>query len=231
MNLWRTISSLTGARAAKPPCDACPDGLPGEDARFSAAVTALGAKLAQADGRADHDEYRAFSEVFQPEPASERDVRRLYDLARQTTRGFESYARQIAKRYSGCPGLLEDVLDGLFHIAKADGAVTAGETAYIERVSKIFGLSPLSFRRIKASHLGAPENDPYTVLEVAPDAADEVVRAAWKSALSQAHPDRATSRGLPPEFVEFAQAKSAAINAAYDQVMRERHELIGAEAI
>ena len=76
MNLWRTISSLTRARAAKPSCPDCPDGLPGEDARFSAAVTALGAKLAQADGRADHDEYRAFSEVFQPEPASERDVRR-----------------------------------------------------------------------------------------------------------------------------------------------------------
>ena len=231
MNLWRTISSLTGARAGKPPCAECPEGLPGEDPRFSAAVTALGAKLAHADGRGDPDEYRAFSEVFQPEPASERDVRRLYDLAGQTTRGFESYARQIAKRYSGCPGLLEDVLDGLFHVAKADGAVTARETAFIERVSDIFGLSPLTFRRIKAAHLGAPEDDPYTVLEVAPDAADDVVRAAWKSALSQAHPDRATSRGLAPEFVAFAHAKSAAINAAYHQVMRERHDLIGAEAI
>jgi DnaJ like chaperone protein len=49
--------------------------------------------------------------------------------------------------------------------------------------------------------------------------------------MSQAHPDRATSRGLAPEFVAFAHAKSAAINAAYHQVMRERHDLIGAEAI
>jgi len=231
MKLWRTISSLTAARAAKSSCADCPDGLPGEDPQFSAAVTALGAKLAQADGRADQDEFRAFSEVFQPEPASERDVRRLYDLARQTTHGFESYARQIGRRYHACPDVLEDVLDGLFHIAKADGAVTAPETAYIERVSELFGLSALSFRRIKAAHLGAPDDDPYAVLDVAPDATDEAVRSAWKSALSQAHPDRATSRGLPPEFVEFAQAKSAAINAAYDQVMRERHELVGAEAI
>ena len=231
MKLWRTISSLAGLRAAKPSCTDCPEGLPGEDPGFSAAVTALGAKLARADGRADHDEYLAFSEVFQPEAASERDVRRLYELARQTTRGFESYARRIARRYSGCPGVLEDVLDGLFHIAKADGAVTRHETDYIERVAVIFGLSPLRFRRIKAAHLGAPEDDPYAVLDVAPDADDEEVRAAWKSALSQAHPDRAVSRGLAPEFVEFAHMQSAAINAAYDQVMRERHELVAAGGI
>ena len=230
MNMWRTISSLAVARAPKSSCPQCPDGLPGEDPRFSAAVTALGAKLAKADGRADNDEFAAFSEVFQPEPAAARDVQRLYDLARQTTRGFESYARQIAKRYRGCPDLLEDVLDGLFHVAKADGAVTARETAYIERVAELFGVSPLSMRRIKAFHLGAPAGDPYAVLDVAPDASDDAVRLAWKSALSQAHPDRAVSRGLPAEFIDYAHARSAAINAAFDEVMRERHELLAAQA-
>ncbi len=230
MNLWRTISSLAVPRATKADCPQCPDGLPGEDPQFSAAVTALGAKLAKADGRADHDEFAAFSEVFQPEPASARDVQRLYDLARQTTRGFESYARQIAKRYRGCPDLLEDVLDGLFHIAKADGAVTVQETDYIERVAELFGLGALSMRRLKAFHLGTPADDPYALLDVAPDAPDDAVRAAWKSALSQAHPDRAVSRGLSQEFVEFAHERSAAINAAFDQVMRERHDLLAAEA-
>ncbi len=60
MNFWRTISSLAGARTAKASCDDCPDGLPGEDPRFSAAVTALGAKLAMADGSADAAEFEAF---------------------------------------------------------------------------------------------------------------------------------------------------------------------------
>src|SRR3954469_18203959 len=119
MTFWRTISSLAGSKASKQPCAACPDGLPGEDPQFSAAVTALGAKLAKADGAAEHGEYAAFSQVFQPDATAERDVRRLYDLARQTTRGFESYARQIAKRYRRCEGVLEDVLEGLFYIAKA----------------------------------------------------------------------------------------------------------------
>jgi DnaJ like chaperone protein len=230
MNLWRTISSFATPRA-KPTCPECPERLPGEDPQFSAAVTALGAKLARADGRADRGEFEAFSEVFRPVPGAARDVHRLYDLARQTTRGFESYARQIARRYRGCPGLMEEVLDGLFHIAKADGAVTPEETAYIERVAELFGLSPLTFRRIKAAHLGTPADDPYALLHVAPDASDDAVRSAWKSALLEVHPDRAVSRGLNGGSLEMAHARSAAINAAYDQVMRERHDLVAADAI
>ena len=230
MNVLRTISSLARKRPAKASRDECPDGLPGEDPKFSAAVTALGAKLAKADGRAEPGEFQAFSEVFRSDPGAARDVQRLYDLAGQTTRGFESYARQIGKRYRGCPDLLEDVLGGLFHIAKADGVVTADEIAYLERVAELFGMSPLAFRRIKAAFLGAPADDPYVVLGVAPDAPAEAVRAAWRAILAEIHPDRATSRGLPAEYIEAAQERSAAVNAAYDQVVRERNGVLAAGA-
>ncbi len=231
MSFWRNISNLAARRADAAECAECPPGLPGEDPAFSAAVTALGAKLAKADGRADDAEFTAFSEVFQPEPGGERNVHRLYDLARQTTHGFESYARQLARRYRRCPQLLEDVLDGLFHIARSDGAVTRDELEYLARVAELFGLSQLTFRRLKATHLGARADDPYVVLGVEPDASDEVVREAWKRALSAAHPDRALARGLPNEFVEVAQAKSSAINAAFDTVRRERRELVGVGAL
>lgn len=229
MTFWRNIASLAARSVDAAECLDCPPGLPGEDPAFSTAVTALGAKLAKADGRTDASEFRAFAEVFQPDAASERDVRRLYDLARQTTHGFESYARRLAKRYRSCPQLLEDVVDGLFHIASADGAVTGDELAYIERVTVLLGLSPMTFRRLKATHLGMAADDPYVVLGVAPDADDAAVRAAWRRALSDAHPDRALSRGLPAEFVEVAHAKSAAINAAFDAIRRERREFATAD--
>src|ERR1700761_7425298 len=133
MTFWRNIASLAFHRVDDASCAECPPGLPGEDPAFSTAVTALGAKLAKADGAADPQEFAAFTEVFHPEAGGERNIARLYDLARQTTLGFESYARRLAKRYRGCPKLLEDVLDGLFHIAKADGVVTAHELDYLER--------------------------------------------------------------------------------------------------
>jgi DnaJ like chaperone protein len=225
MSFWRNIAGLAVRRVDDADCPECPAGLPGEDPAFSTAVTALGAKLAKADGRSDHEEFATFAEVFQPEPGSERNVRRLYRLAHQTTRGFESYARRLAKRYRHCPQLLEDVLDGLFHIAAADGAVNADELAYIERVGELFGLSPLVVRRLKATHLGHDDEDPYAVLGAPHDVSDEALRAIWKAMLSDAHPDRARARGLPSEFIEVAEAKAAAINAAFDAAMRERRLL------
>jgi len=225
MSFWRNIAGLAVRNLDEAECADCPPGLPGEDPAFSTAVTALGAKLAKADGNAHADEYEAFSEVFQPEPSSQGNVRRLYHLARQTTRGFESYARRLAKRYRNCPQILEDVLDGLFYVATSDGTVMADELAYLQRVSELFGQSPLVFRRLKATHLGYQADDPYVVLGVAHDASDAEVRAGWKAQLSESHPDRARGRGLPAEFIEVAEAKSAAINAAFDAVMRERRAM------
>lgn len=225
MSFWRTIAGLAARRVDDAECPDCPPGPPGEDPAFTTAVTALGAKLAKADGRADQDEFDAFATVFQPDSGSERNVHRLYDLARQTTRGFESYAKRLAKRYRNCPQLLEDVLDGLFHIASSDGAVTVDELIYLETVSDLFGFSPLTFRRLKATHLGAGPDDPYVILGILPDAADDAVRAAWRQRVSDAHPDRARGRGLPSEFIEVAETKTAAINAAFDAIVRERREL------
>jgi DnaJ like chaperone protein len=52
-----------------------------------------------------------------------------------------------------------------------------------------------------------------------------VVRAAWREQVSASHPDRARGRGLPTEFIEVAETKTASINAAFDAIMQERREL------
>ena len=222
MTFWRNIAGLAARRVDDAACSECPPGLPGEDPAFSTAVTALGAKLAKADGHADLDEFVAFSEVFTATPDAERNVRRLYELAGQTTHGFESYAKRLAKRYRRCPQLLEDVLEGLFHIAAADGAITDHELEYLEQVGRLFGLPAGVFHRLKATHLGSQPDDPYAVIGVDPGASDEEVRQAWRRALSDAHPDRVLARGLPAEFVAVAEAKSSAINVAYDAIMQAR---------
>ncbi len=222
MGLWKNIAALAARSVDDAECPDCPSGPPGADPAFSTAVTALGAKLAKADGRSDALEFAAFSKVFSPDAASERNVRRLYELAAQTTLGYESYARRLAKRYRGCPELLEDVLDGLFHIAGADGVVTVDELDYLEQVAGYLEVPVLTFRRLKATHLGLGADDPYGVLSVPHDASDAEVRNAWRHLIAESHPDRAAARGLPPDFAEVAQIKAAAINAAYDAVMRER---------
>jgi|688.fasta_scaffold696162_1 DnaJ like chaperone protein len=225
----RTLAKLFG-RSAEPcgcaPAAACEDSaLHHPD--YSEAVVALGAKLARADGSERPAEFETLAEVFPTPKQDERALRRFYRLARETTLGFEGYARLLARRYGRCPKLLEDVIDGLFRVAKADGVVSHREIDYLQRVAELLGVAPLKFRALKARHLGAPQDDPYVVLDVAPDASDDQVKRAWKRALLEHHPDRAAGRGLSRADVREAERRSQAINAAYRLVIEERRSGFG----
>ena len=110
-------------------------------------LLAASAKLAKADGLVTVDEVATFARVFRSAPGDEAAMRRVFDIARQTVLGYESYARRIAKRYRDRPCLLEGVLDGLFRIAAADGTITGEEMDYLRSVSDIFGFNEDKFRR------------------------------------------------------------------------------------
>jgi DnaJ like chaperone protein len=188
---------------------------------FTIAMIALGAKMAKADGMATGDEEEAFRQYFRVPPSEEANVRRIFRLARQDTAGFEAYARQIANIYRGQPAVLEDILDGLFEIAKADGILHPGELAFLERVADIFGFAPNEFRRIRASHFPDRE-DPYLILGVAHDANEDEIKRTYRLLVRENHPDSLMARGVPEEFVKLANDKLAAINTAYERIGQER---------
>lgn len=189
---------------------------------FTIAVIALGAKMAMADGAVTKDEEEAFRRIFRVPPSEEANVRRIFNLARQDTAGFEAYAAQIARLFRGNPAILEDVLDGLFEIAKADGVLHPSELAFLARVAEIFGFAPAEFHRIRASHFGPDAADPYAILGVAHDASAEEIKHTYRLLVRENHPDRLMARGVPEEFVRIANDKLAVINAAYDRIESER---------
>ncbi|NWG47447.1 MAG: DnaJ family molecular chaperone [Alphaproteobacteria bacterium] len=188
---------------------------------FTIGVIALSAKMAKADGEVTEDEIHAFGEIFHVPPGEIENVRRVFNLARKDVAGYEAYARQIARLFDPGAPILEDLLDGLFHIAKADGLVHERELAFLERVAEIFGYAGSAFERIRLRHVGG-EKDPYTVLGVEPDIGDADLKAAHRALVRQTHPDALIARGVPEEFVSLANDRLAAINAAYDRIRSER---------
>ncbi len=227
MSVWSRIVELA-SRAFDPEAD--PPGPFEEcapqpnDVGFTAAVIGLAAKMAKADGVTSEVEMAAAAQVFRPPPGEEGNFSRAFMLAQQTVAGFDSYAKRIGRRYKARPCLLEDVLDGLFHIAGADGAVTDAELAYLGEVAAHFGFSEMDFRRIKAVNIGLEADDPYTVLGLLPGATMEQVREAWRRLAADNHPDAMLARGAAPEFVDIASEKAAAINAAYATIRQELSE-------
>ena len=192
---------------------------------FSVAMIALSAKMAKADGIVTQNEIRAFQQIFLVPENEARNVARLYDIAKQDIAGYEIYAERLAGMCgSGHPNcaMLEDILDGLFHIAKADGMVHEREVAFLRRISEIFEISPGHFESILARHADAGQADPYKVLGVGRDASFEEIRKHYRLLVRENHPDRAIARGLPEEFIAIASTRVAALNTAYEAIERGR---------
>ena len=189
---------------------------------FTIAIIALSAKMAKADGIVSDDEIAAFERIFQIPPGERANVHRMFNLARQDVAGFEAYAGQIARMFRGNPAMLEDILDGLFEIAKADGFFHPSEEKFLETTAEIFGFAPNEFRRIRASHFGMTAGDPYAVLGLTYEAKEEEIKHTYRMLVRENHPDRLIARGVPEEFVRLATDKLAVINVAYEKIKKEQ---------
>jgi len=191
---------------------------------FTIGVIVLGAKLAKADGYVNRKEVDAFKQVFHIPAEEMKNVGRVFDQARKDARGFEPYARQLAGMFADNRAVLEELIDGLFHVARADGRIAEAEIDYLGRLAEIFGFEPREWDRIRAANMAAiqPNCDHYCILGVTPDASDKEIRDAHRKLVLENHPDRLVAQGMPREFVEIANEKLATINAAYDEIKKLR---------
>ncbi len=193
---------------------------------FTVGVIVLGAKMAKADGVVHRVEIDAFRQVFHVPPEELKNVGRLYDVAKRDSAGFETYAKQLARMFQDRRPVLEDLLGGLFHIATADHVIHAAELEFLRAVAGIFGFTDEEFEQVRRIHggvnagAGDPLDDPYAVLGVAPSAGMDEIKATYRRLVRENHPDRVIAQGLPQEFIDIAQEKMAAINAAYEKIER-----------
>jgi DnaJ like chaperone protein len=198
------------------------DGPAENQVAFTVGVIALGAKMAKADGVVTMDEVNAFKEVFKVPEGEMKNVERVFNLAKQDVAGYEAYAEQLATMFKGNRKLLEDVLEGLFHIAKADEHLHPNEEQFLHQVAKRFGFTDTEFSYIKARHVIASKRNPYDVLGVKPTITNEELKSHYHKLVAENHPDKLMARGVPKEFVAIATEKIAAINEAYGQIAKER---------
>jgi len=237
MTIWGKLAGAAAGLAVGGPLGALVGGLAGhlvvdrendagngvdKELAFTIGVIALGAKMAKADGQVTKDEVHAFKEVFRVPESERKNVARVFDMAKQDTAGFESYAKQLARLFKDDPEMLHNVLEGLFHIAEADKVLHPAEKQYLARVAEIFGISDVEFQYILARHCSQERRSPYQVLGVSPDISDEDLQRHYRKLMVENHPDKLMARGMPQEMVDIANKKMASINQAYDEIRRSR---------
>jgi DnaJ like chaperone protein len=223
MAIWDTLQGLID-EARQRTLGAALEAYAGRKAKraeeaFSIALIALSAKMAKADGEASDAEAAAFRRFFQYPASEEPKVRMVYNLAKEDVAGFEHYLAKVSVLFAERPIVLEDVLDCLFYVATADGLEHPRERVLLDRAAAAFGISPAAFRRIRAAHFGLEADDPFAILGVEPEAGLEGVKAAWRALARDHHPDALMARGVPAPMVKIAEARMAAINAAYKKAL------------
>ena len=220
LSLGGQISSLLGfgPTSQERKLDAEPD----NELPFTVGVIVLSAKMAKADGSVAADEVKAFKEAFKVSAALMKQVAPAFNSAKRDAVNFEACAEQLVTVFKGNRKLLEDVLDGLFHIAKADGEVHRQEEQFLGEVAKRFGFTVSEFNSIKARHLVAAKRNPYDVLGVKPSISDEDLKSHYRMLLADSHSEQLIARGVPKEFTVIAIEKRAALSEAYEAIMKER---------
>lgn len=191
---------------------------------FATALVVLAAKLTKADGVVSREEIEKFKTIFNIPDSEIKAVGAIFDQAKETADGFEPYAEQVGKLFESTPAVLENLIGGLFEIAKSDGWVHEAELKYIKKVAQIFGLDSKTFARVSEHYVHEDsDRDPYIVLGIASDTSNLEVKARYRELAVQNHPDKLIASGMPDELVQKATEKLAVINSAYEKVCAQRN--------
>lgn len=221
MSIWSRIGEALSKLTSGAPLSEVFDSLrapPERSVAFTIAVIALGAKMAKADGRVTRDEVAAFREVFHITDRDAPQAAKVFNLARQDAAGFEVYANQIAGMFQDDQAVLANLVEGLFHIAMADGTYHPKEDDYVHTVARLFGLDERQFRGYRTRFVPDAPPDAYDVLGVSPEDSLDEIRKRWRAQIRETHPDALVAQGLPEEAIRMATKRMIAVNTAWEEI-------------
>ncbi len=192
---------------------------------FFVAAFSMLAKLAKADGRVAKEEVDSIEKIMlydlNLDPQSRRVAMNIFHAAMNSPEPFESFAAQFFRQFSGQPSLLELMIDILFRVAVADGALSPAEESLIRSGAAAFGFSDEDYVRLKSRHVQDTQKH-YATLGSKPTDSIDVIKRRYRKLVSEYHPDKIASKGLPEEFMTFAHEKFRQIQEAYEAVKKER---------
>ena len=217
-------------------------------AAFFAATFAVLGRVAKADGRVSPEEIR-MAEAVMEEMSLSADMRRaaidLFNQGKSSDFELEAVLQQFRQECHGRTTLIAMFIEIQLQAAYADGRLDEAEDQLLRRICELLGISELDYRRLErrvrvehgfAGQAGSSGGrgsrgqadrapslaDAYAVLGVAADASDAEVKRAYRRLLSQHHPDKLVSKGLPEEMMKMASQKTHEIRQAYELVRESR---------
>lgn len=212
-------------------------------ASYFISVFSMLAKMARADGVVTQHEIdliqRFMRHEFDLDADAERAAVEIFRAAKDSPVGFAEFAQQFHEIFNNDPEVLHSMLDLLTRVAMADGQLHPGEQQLLAEAAGIFGIDAQHAQFIFAQHgatggrrahgrSGATPppppatKAPYDVLGIEPGASDAEVKSRYRKLVTEFHPDKIIAKGLPDEFVKFAEQRFREIQEAYESIRAQR---------
>ncbi len=195
---------------------------------FATGVIVIAAKLSKADGKVTDNEIIKFREVFDFDPKDEGAIGKIFNNAKKTSEGYEIYAKQLKSVFGNQQELYVEFINSLYKIAFADGELHLNEDKMINDIALIFNMPNEVLNSIKSQFVSIINkmdlNNDYKILLSHPSDSDAEIKKKYFKLVKEYHPDTLISKGLPEEFLKFANERLANINKAYERIVKFRKD-------
>lgn len=208
-------------------------GIAQAQAQFLETTFAVMGAVCKADGQVTADEIKVAETLFDRLhlPAAARETAKAA-FNRGKAPGFDLDAEvaRFAQVSRGQHVLHQMFLQIQLSALAADGRVHSAEHDMLVRIARGLGVSEAEVRRLEAmlggGRAGASTqqklDEAYRVLGIDASASDTELKKAYRRLMSQHHPDKLASKGLPESMRALAEEKTREITGAYELIERER---------
>ncbi len=193
-------------------------------AYFISLFSILG-KMSKIDGVVTKDEIAVVQDFINSLPMEEREkdfARRIFTEAKNSPYAIEDFAAQLYQAIQNQPALLHSFFDLLFKIAAADGKLHPAEETALKNIQNIFRINDRQYEDIKAVYFKDLDRY-YKILHCTPESSNEEIKSNYKKLVKDFHPDKIISKGLPEEFIDFAESRFREIQESYEKIQKERN--------
>jgi DnaJ like chaperone protein len=183
------------------------------------------AKMAKADGKITREEIQAVEQIIARlgySPALRVAAIEIFRKAKDDSHTAADYLNQLAAVIHFNPQIAMTFIAALHAVAQADGAIHPNEREILLQAERAFRLQPGTVNAMLGRDRGNNLEEAYKVLGAAPGMSDEEVKKIYRQKCIEFHPDKLVSKGLPPEFMEYANEQLAKINEAYEVIKKAR---------
>ncbi len=197
---------------------------------FTTTFSVMG-HVAKADGHVSPQEISAAKNIMAQMQLSEQQrsaAMKFFDQGKSADFPLQEILHQFRKECHGRRNLIQMFVEIQIATALADGKVDDSEKRVLYTIGKILG-----FARGQIDHLFNMANaqqasssdsltltQAYKILGISKDSSEAEIKKAYRRLMSQHHPDKLVSKGLPDEMIQLATEKTQEIRKAYDLIKK-----------